>query len=137
MIFKNVGMLWKKNMKNKVWWMKLAVALILSNIFFFYLFGGKKETAIAQDEPGMVEVTLPAKLLTPFAYGKRILLLNKQHRLKLEGKLKSTEPELIVVWVPEKSAEVLFKYEGWEILPYLKNFTFRTLAQGESHEIRY
>jgi hypothetical protein len=31
----------------------------------------------------------------------------------------------------------LLTHEGWDILPYLKDFKFRQIAQGETYEIRY
>lgn len=137
MVFKTAGTLWKKNTKTKLWWGKLAIALVLSNVFFFYLFSGSDEEAVAQELPGWVEVSLPARLLTPFSPGKKILLLNRAQRLKLAGTLKATEGDFVVVDVPEDVAQVLFKHEGWEILPYLKEFAFRTVSRGETHEIRY
>lgn len=141
MISNKLGTILKKNTKTKVWWVKLAVALILSNIFFFTLFGSdsevKQEGAIPE---GWVEVQLNAELLTPFHSGKKVLIIHRLGRKKLEGVLQATgtqELGKITLLVKESEAHALFQYETWEVLPYLKQMNFAATKKEESHEIRY
>ena len=75
MISKIAGIISKKDTKTKQWWLKLGIALILSNIFFFLLFSGN-EVQSPEQEPslpaGWVEIQLKAELMTPFHEGKKI-----------------------------------------------------------------
>lgn len=140
MISEKLGTLLKKNTKPKIWWMKLGVALILSNIFFFVLFSGESEVS-AEVPPlnpqGYVEVQLEAELKTPFQLGKKILLVNRHGRKKLEGMLQGEQLGKITVLVKEDEAHALFQHESWEVLPYLKNLHFAVAIKEASHEIRY
>jgi hypothetical protein len=133
------GIISLKNFKNKVWWIKLSIAFILSNFFFFLLFSGQNEKASPLATPqGWVEVQIQATLLTPFHPGKKILLVNKKARLKLEGRLESTSLEGgTIVLVKEAEAASLFHHDQWEILPFMKNLTFSPFTQGVTHEIVY
>ncbi len=143
MIFKLIGTALKKNTKTKLWWAKLGIALVLSNIFFFVLFGGSSE--VKQDLPsgipeGWVEVQLQAELLTPFHSGKKVLIIHRIGRKKLEGVLQSPGADQIgrtTVLVREAEAYALFQHETWEILPYLKHMQFAVTKKGSTHEIRY
>ena len=138
MISKFVGTLLKKNTKTKVWWFKLAASLVLSNVFFFALFGGGSDPVQEiNSQAGLVEVQLNASLLTPFTTGKKVLLVNRHARARVEGILNAQAETSTTVAVQEKDAVTLLSQEGWEILPYLKDFKFRQIAQGESYEIRY
>lgn len=140
MNFKKIGNDLKTNTKTK--WIKLGVAIILSNVFFFMLFSGDSEvkhetSGIPQ---GWVEVQLQAELMTPFHSGKKVLIVHRNARKKLEGVLQDTqagESGRITVLVKETEANALFQHETWEVLPYLKNLTFATVRKEESHEIRY
>jgi hypothetical protein len=140
-VFKNLGTILKKNTRAKVWWMKLGVCLILSNIFFFLLFSGEKENAAAEEiRPGWVELQIKADLLTPYQSGKRILLVNRASRSKAEGFLKGNLSELdgrMTILIHESDASMLFKYSNWEILPFMKTLSFAPVMKGESYEIRY
>lgn len=140
MNFEKIGTAFKKNTKTK--WLKIGIALVLSNIFFFMLFSGdsevKRETSTTPE--GWVEVQLSAQLMTPFHSGKKVLIVHRNARKKLEGVLQaSQEGELgkITVLVKETEAHALFQHETWEVLPYLRNLTFATVRKEESHEIRY
>lgn len=140
MISKFVGEILKKNTKTKVWWMKLGFAIILSNIFFFVLFSDdsemKQETSSVPQ--GWVEMQLEAQLLTPFHSGKKVLVVHRLGRKKLEGVLQTAENEnKITVLVKEEEAHALLQFESWEILPYLKHLNFASVKKEESHEIRY
>lgn len=141
MISKNLGTIFKKNTKTKIWWSKLGIALVISNIFFFLLFGGSSEAVQEKTIPvGWVEVQVNASLLTPFLPGKRVLLLQRQNSKKLEGILLHEVPEQlgrITLLVKEDEASTLFQYENWEVLPYLKNLHFTANTKERSHEIRY
>ena len=142
MISKIAGTILKKDTKTKVWWMKLAVAIVLSNIFFFVLFSGSetKTTATSSIPEGWVEIHVRAELLTPFQSGKKVLLLQRNARKKVEAMLETSplEPEgRFTVLVKETEAEALLKYDSWEIVPFLKTITFAPLSRGADHEIRY
>lgn len=142
MISKIAGIISAKNTKTKVWWMKLAFALVLSNVFFFLLFGGDNtSSAEAPRVPeGWVEVRIEARLHTPFQLGKKVLLMNRSARIKLPGMLNQSGSELdqrVTVLVPEKEAALLFQHENWEIIPHINNLRFQTIVQREDHEIRY
>ncbi len=143
MISEKIGTLLKKNTRTRVWWAKLATALVLSNIFFFVLFGGDSE--VKQDlSPGIpagwVEVQLQAELMTPFHSGKKVLIIHRIGRKKLEAVLQTdSNAELgkITVLVKEDEAHALFQFDAWEVLPYLKHMTFAVNKKEDSHEIRY
>ncbi len=142
MISKLVGTILKKNTKTKVWWMKLGLALILSNIFFFVLFSGKETEAspLPQAAANHVEVQLIAQLSTPFVEGKKVLLVHRGSGASITGVLKAYQAEagIHVVSVHENEANQIFQHEHWEILPYIKNLSFkRRHTQGATHEIRY
>lgn len=143
MISEKIGTLLKKNTKTKVWWAKLATALVLSNIFFFVLFGGdsevKQEVAAGIPE-GWVEVQLQAELMTPFHSGKKVLIIHRNGRKKLEAVLQAdskAEMGKITILVKEDEAHALFQHDAWEVLPYLKHMTFAVNKKEDSHEIRY
>lgn len=140
MILQKIGSVLKKDTKTKVWWVKLGVCLILSNVFFFLLFSGDSEVKQESRPEGWVEVQLEAQLLTPFQSGKKVLLIHRSARKKLEGVLQATgkdEPGKITVLVKEEEAQALFHYETWEVLPFLKHLTFGAIKKEASHEIRY
>lgn len=141
MISKIVGNVLKKNTKTRIWWMKLGVALIISNIFFFLLFSGNETPKPIERVPvGYVEIQVRAELLTPFHSGKKVLLLHRLGRKKVEAMLE-TSPEVpegrFTVLVKETEANALLQHESWEIIPYLKTVSFAPVYTGVSHEIRY
>ena len=142
MISKLAGIISAKNTKNKIWWLKLGFAIILSNVFFFLLFGGDNtssaETHLLPE--GWVEVQLEARLHTPFQMGKKVLLVSRSERKKISAVLNQSGNEFdprITVLVPEKEAALLFQFGSWEILPVINNLHFKTIVQRENHEIRY
>lgn len=143
MISEKIGTLFKKNSKTKIWWIKLGVSIVLSNIFFFILFADDSD--MKQESPrgtpeGWVEVQLEAELLTPFHSGKKVLIVQRTARKKLEGVLQAAGTEesgKITVLVKEFEATALFQHSTWEILPYLKHMSFASVRKEESHEIRY
>lgn len=141
MISKIVGTNLKKNMKNKAWSAKLALSLILSNIFFFFLFSGSETKKTDAPIPeGWVEIHVRAELLTPFHSGKKVLLLQRNAGKQVEAMLEGTPPgpdDRFTVLVKETQAEVLLKYDAWEIVPFLKTLSFNSPPKGEIHEIRY
>lgn len=129
----------KFDTKNKVRLFKIGTALVLSNIFFFLLFSGEEEKKVPATPEGWVEVQLEAQLLTPFHYGKKVLLLNRTGRRKLEGVLQaqSVQDLKLTILVKESEAHELFQFERWEILPFLKHMNFAAIKREQSHEIRY
>lgn len=143
MILEKIGTDLKKNTKTKQWWMKLGIALILSNVFFFLLFSGDsevKQVEVSGIPDGWVEVQLNAELMTPFHSGKKVLIVHRIGRKKLEAVLQepgTSEIGKITILVKETEAHALFQHETWEVLPYLKNLTFTSVRKEESHEIRY
>jgi hypothetical protein len=142
MISKLAGMFSAKNTKTKTWWLKLGAAIILSNVFFFLLFGGdntsKADTFLMPH--GWVEVQLDARMHTPFQFGKKVLLVSRQAQKKITGVLNQRGNELdqrITVLVKEDEAALLFQFDHWEVLPLIQNLRFKTHTQRENHEIRY
>ena len=139
MISKVAGTILKKNTKTKAWWLKLGIALILSNVFFFLLFSEEAPQDINPGvTPGWVEVQLRADLMTPFQKGKKILLIHRSGGQRIEGMLKDAidlEGRLTIL-VKENEAAPLFLKQSWEILPYIANLKLPAL-KGEMHEIRY
>lgn len=131
------GIVLKKDFQVKA--AKLAIALILSNLFFFMLFTGPNEVQAETKTLGTVELQLKAHLLTPFEAGKKILLIHRSSRSKAEGKMKVPQDSegRMTVEVLEADAELLLMHEEWEITPYLKSLKFKVAAKGESYEIRY
>jgi hypothetical protein len=139
--FKTTGTLLNKNTKTRIWWAKLAVAIILSNIFFFVLFSKNENDGKTSSIPsGWVEIQVRAELLTSFQSRKKVLLLHREGRRKIEAMLETSpiEPEgRFTVLVRESEAEALLKYESWEIIPFLKTISFFPQKNGVTHEIRY
>ncbi len=142
MISKIAGTILKKNTKTKLWWMKLAISLVLSNIFFFVLFSSNEKPSVSPSSipKGWVELQVKAELLTTFQLRKRVLLLHREGRKRVEAVLETSpqEPEgRFTVLVKEAEVEALLKYESWEIVPFLKTLNFAPLHTGVHHEIRY
>lgn len=142
MISKIAGANSKPSTKTKVWWIKLGVAIVLSNIFFFVLFSGSEtETVKSSGIPeGWVEIQVRAELLTPFHSGKKVLLLQRNARKQVEAMLEASpqEPEgRFTVLVKETEAQALLTYDSWEIVPFLKTLSFAPVSRGAGHEIRY
>jgi hypothetical protein len=142
MISKLAGIISSKNTKTKVWWLKLGAAIVLSNVFFFLLFGGDNKSAAETFSlpKGWVEVQLEARLHTPFQNGKKVLLMTRSGRKKISGMLNQSGNELdqrITVLVKEEEAALLFQHDNWEILPLIQNIQFKSTSQREDHEIRY
>lgn len=141
MLSKIAGNILKQNTKTRVWWLKLTVAIIISNIFFFLLFSGSEKNDPQTITPrGWVEIQVRAELLTPFQSGKKVLLLHRAGRKKVEAMLETSpvEPEgRFTVLVKESEAEALLQFERWEIVPFLKSLSFSPLSKGVSHEIQY
>lgn len=141
MISKITGTIWSKNTKTKIWWMKLGVCLILSNLFFFLCFSGKEtEVVAAAGTPqGWVEAQVEAKLLTPFLEGKRVLLIHRRQGRQVSALLKApmNAEGRMTLLVEESIAPLLFQLEGWEVLPFMKNLILNQQSLGVSHEIRY
>jgi hypothetical protein len=142
MISKIAGTILKRNTKTKQWWMKLAVSLVLSNIFFFVLFSSNEKPLVSTSSipEGWVELQVKAELLTTFQSRKKVLLLHREARKRVEAVLETSpqEPEgRFTVLVKETEVEALLKYESWEIVPFLKTLKFAPLHTGVHHEIRY
>lgn len=142
MISKLAGIISAKNTRTRIWWMKLAVAIILSNVFFFVLFGGSSTSSAETPSlpQGWVEVQLEARLHTPFQNGKKVLLMTRTGRKKISGMLNKGGSELdqrVTVLVREEEAALLFQHENWEILPMIQNLHFKSITERENHEIRY
>jgi hypothetical protein len=122
--------------------MKLGLALIVSNIFFFILFSNESVNERPTNLPteGWVEVQFEPLLLTPFQSGKKVLIIQRKAGKKIEGVLKDLSPEVpgrITVLVKENEADALFSHSSWEVLPYLRKLTLASVAKGINHEIRY
>lgn len=106
----------EKNTKTKAWWLKLGVALILSNIFFFLLFSnGETQEVNPLMTPGWVEVQLRADLMTPFQKGKKVLLIHRRGGQRVEGMLKDAidlEGRLTILVKENEAAPLFLKRAG-------------------------
>lgn len=138
MNFEKIGKSLKLATSNKQKLAKIALALILSNVFFFLLFGESEAEIESPDTPGTVAIHLEAKILTPLHGGKRIMIVSHALGVKIEGYFRSHhEDGRITVEVPEEEAKSLLRKTDWEILPPLKNLAFQNRRSGVIHEIRY
>ncbi len=135
------GISLKKNTQNKLWWIKLTITILLTNILFFILFSSPESKEKNLKYPlGWVEFQVKADLLTPFQKGKKIILLNRSAQIFISGVLEesSLDPEgRTTVLVKDEDGNHLIKFEGWEIIPDLKNFTLAKKNSGVNYEIRY
>jgi hypothetical protein len=145
MILKKIGIVLPKNTQAKSWWIKLGISIILSNIFFFLIFSPEQKD---QDRPispqNWVDIQLDAEILTPLINGKKILLLNKKERKKIEGFLKTNEIDntgKITVSVREEQAHEIITFQSWQILPFLRHHKFASSNEKRKrkpdHEIYY
>lgn len=141
MISKIIGGVLKTNTKTKVWWMKLGLAIVISNIFFFMLFSGNETKATIEESvpEGWVEIQVRAEFLTTFQKGKKVLLVNRMHGKKVEGILQesSLEEGKHTLLVTDTDAPLFFHYENWEIFPYVKSLHLVSKRKEAAHEIRY
>ncbi len=143
MNLEKIGTLFKNVTKPRIWWVKLGVSLVLSNLFFFLLFGGVQPVTPSptkESRSGWISVQLEAELQTPFQTGKKVLLVNRARRIKVEGVLEGEHREgveKLAFAVREKDAAVLFLHRNWEILPYLRDLTFTAARKEPTHEIYY
>lgn len=142
MLSEKIGIILKKNTKSKFWWIKLSISLVFSNIFFFVLFSNTEDSSekVKTVPLDHVEIQLSAELLTPFQIGKKILIVNRKKRIKIQGVLISQlldEEKRFTVLVNEKEVNHLFHYSSWEILPFMKNLSFASISKDQHHEIRY
>lgn len=142
MLLERIGSILRKNSKSKLWWIKLGLSIIVSNIFFFILFSNPKGETRNQTTPHPegVEVQVEALLLTPFQTGKKILVINRRKKIMIAGVLQTQyleDPKKFTVLVNENEAGTIFHYSNWEILPYLKKFRFKESKKEKTHEIYY
>lgn len=119
--------------------LKIALALILSNIFFFLLIGGgESEEEERPMDAGNVALHLEAKILTPLYPGKRVLIVSSELRQKVEGTFRVLQEDgRVTIEVRDEDAEILLKNSTWEIIPPIKNLAFQVRKSGVGHEIRY
>ncbi len=131
--------------KNKL--IKFCLVLILSNIFFFMLFSSN-DTNPVHDKKAGVEVIIEGKLLTSFVEHKEVLLTHGLSGQKVKAILvmaqesqNGTEGAQYLVSSTEEDALKILKHpSGWNILPYLKNYSLhqtRRLNQEIDHEIHF
>lgn len=143
MNFKKIGIIFKKNTRPKVWWVKMGISLVISNVFFFLMFAPDSHEASKikpNKSSGMVEVNVKAILHTPFQNRKRVILINRRSNKNLPAMLKAmneNSPEEVTVLIHESIAGELFRYHEWEIFPYLKKITLNQKKGKEIHEIHY
>ncbi len=139
MNFEKIGKSLKLATSDKPRLIKIGLALILSNVFFFLLVGGdSSETEDAPVIPGTVAIHLEARVLTPLFAGKKIHIVSHSLGEKIEGNFRSLQEDgRITVEVREEEASLLLRKSDWEILPPLKNLAFQVRRTGVRHEIRY
>jgi hypothetical protein len=141
MISKIAGDNSKVATRNKIWWAKLGLSIVASNILFFMLFSSDQSQTVKKElAQGWVELDVRAELLTPFQAGKKVLLLQRKARMAIEAILESSpaDPEgRFTVLIKESEAHAILRHGNWEIVPYLKTISFGPVKRGEDHEIRY
>jgi hypothetical protein len=121
---------------------KLVLALILSNIFFFMLFSADEAKTPEQSYQG-VEIIIEGKLLTSFEKNKEVLLTHSNSGLKIKARLLSiqeTQDHYLVLTQESDAIKILARPLHWNILPYLKNFTLsspKQYVQEIDHEIHF
>lgn len=127
---------------------KLIVAIILSNIFFFMLFSSGEENNKNFQKSEGVEVIIEAELMTSFTEGKEVLLTQKGSGLAIKAKLLNLpetqsldDKKHYLVLTSETDAHKILGHPlNWNILPYLKDFTLSTpkrQLQEIDHEIHF
>jgi hypothetical protein len=145
MNLKKIGTAFPKDTRNRIWWIKLFLCLIFSNIFFFLIFGPqKKAPKISNSRTNWVEIQMDADILTPLKEGKKVLLVNRRIGKKIEAILKTNEASdsgKITVSVKEEEAEDLIDHSSWQVLPFLKKLTLESIKKIQNkvteHEIFY
>lgn len=122
--------------------LKLVIALILSNIFFFMLFSSDETSKVEKTYQG-VEVIIEGKLLTSFEENKEVLLTHPNSGLKIKARL-LTHPDMqdhyLILAEESDALKILARPLQWNILPYLKNYSLRSpkqLTQEIDHEIHF
>jgi hypothetical protein len=138
-IFKGAGMNWKR-IKFEPRQIKIGIALVVSNIFFFLLFSGGDETTVNTLIPGYVEIEVRGELSTSFAEGKKVSVINKRRTIKVDAQLLRyhSEPDSkVLLQVDEKDAHQLLAPDNWEIFPLLSTYQVALPLPKEAHEIRY
>lgn len=128
--------------KNKKWWLKLSMAIILSNILFFLFFQENEvQGADIIHNPDHVEIRIHAELFTPFSHGKKILIINRENRLSRVGFLiaEHLEEEIktYTIQVDEKYVNELLNSPSLQIIPFIKEIKFKTSSKRYDYEIRY
>ncbi len=141
MISRTNGINLKKLIANKVVLAKLAMAMVLSNVFFFYLFSDTSSSELVPEiTAGHVEIEIKGELHTSFQAGKKVMLLNKNRTQKIDAILMRTNPEpepRHLLQVKEEETYKLINQDNWEILPYVKSLKLVKNSEKEGHEIRY
>jgi len=122
--------------------LKLIVAIILSNVFFFMLFSGTDEKTTTVKASG-IEIIIEGKLMTSFEENKEVLLTHPASGMKIKGRLlthQNSDTHYLVLVSEEEAQSILNRASDWNILPYLKNFRLigpKKIAQEIDHEIHF
>jgi len=140
MLFKKNGTSFKLDTKNKTFIIKIAAALVLSNIFFFILFSPSDEIEEKSLSDNEVEIHLQVTFHTSFQKGKKVLLIHRKTQRMVEAKLQdwvNEETQTLSVSVQDTQAQRVIDLTGWEVVPYIKQYTFAQTSKGDQYEIRY
>lgn len=136
------GMSLKLATKDKRWWFKLSIAIILSNILFFLFFHENEvQGADMIRHPDDVEIRIQADLFTSFSAGKKILIINREGRISRPGILIAEhideEIKSYTIQVDQKYVNELLNTSSLQILPYIREITFKPSPKRYDYEIRY
>lgn len=120
---------------------KLMMAFLLSNIFFFMLFSEDKEKKSPTERVG-IEIIIEGKLMTSFEKNKEVIL-SHQHAGIIKARLLEIQPmqdSYLVLTTEAEAIKILARPVNWSILPYLKNYSMKTPSkpmQEIDHEIHF
>jgi hypothetical protein len=142
MILKRNGIISKLATKDKSWWFKLIISMILSNIIFFLLFHENEvQGADLISDPHNVEMRVQAQLITSFKAGKKILIISREKRFSRPGILMAEHQEdefkSYTILVHPDDVNDLLNLDQLQIIPFIKDIKFKPSSERLTYEVRY
>ena len=118
-----------------------ALVALINLLMLIFVWPTNAPVVTAAPPPPLhVEMKLKGVLHTPFAEGKRVLLIPPTGISIGEGLLKRQEEDGLVLWLPEqiyrKHHRSLVQHE-WALLPHVEGLTRPLSYTGENYEIAY
>jgi len=142
MILKRNGIISKLATKDKSWWFKLIISMILSNIIFFLLFHENEvQGADLISDPHKVEIRVQAQLITSFKAGKKILIISREKRFSRPGILLAEHQEdefkSYTILIHPNDVNDLLNLNQLQIIPFIKDIKFKQSSPRLTYEVRY